>query len=169
MRVVVPFIEIHPAADAALRKIALQAERVAVEKTFGYSQLLARLWAERQSFLNVEQDVELTLRAYRQALYCRCEWGVSPYRGSGTGQNLFKRSLGCTRFRSSLLERLPMAVNDANSIDDEGSTTPPGHWKRLDGRLSHVLDKANVKPHLHDEVPHHHVYDGHCACGSDHG
>ena len=122
--------------------------------TTAYSRLVARVWGDRQSFLLVEHDIELTEEALRHALACGCSWSVNPYKGKN---GLFTRSLGCTRFRSSLLEAFPQAMSMANAMNDSG-ISPPGHWNRLDGRLDHVLRTAGYRPHLHTEVPHHHEY-----------
>jgi len=138
---------------------------------FAYSQLVERLWKEQESFLIVEHDVELSLRALRQARHCPCEWGVSPYRGPWDGVGtppLLDKSLGCTRFSASLMKSLPDAVVEANRIDDAGTVVPPGSWQRLDCRLYSILRGVGENmhtPHIHDEVLHHHKFGYGCSCG----
>lgn len=127
--------------------------------TLAYSELLAELWREAEDFLVVEHDIELTAEALREALECPCEWSTSPF--PSPGPSPFTMSLGCTRFRKSLMEQLPQAVDRANRIDDSGSVCPPGHWKLLDARLYSVLRGTAPdlrSPHLHSPVPHHHEY-----------
>ena len=135
---------------------------------FAYGRLLAELWGAKESFLVVEHDTEVTEKALRQAMHCRCWWSTSPY--SGPGRARLDVSLGFTRFRRELLETAPDAVTLANQIDDGGPQCPPGHWKRVDCRLLSVLTGPphRFAPHRHAEVPHHHWYDYGCACGEEH-
>jgi hypothetical protein len=137
---------------------------------FAYGQLMAELWADAESFLLIEQDIEVSLRALRQARHCRCEWSVSPYGGPSPG-SLLSQSLGCTRFRSSLIRALPDAVKEANQINDAGTVVPPGHWGRVDCRLYSRLRGSGESirtPHLHEVVAHHHHFQYGCGCGGNH-
>lgn len=137
---------------------------------FDYSRLLATLWADGESFMVVEHDIELTARAYMEAVQCACMWATNPYRGAGPSFDkavMLDRALGCTRFRAELLAGFPEAVNVANSLDDGGAVCPPGHWKRLDCRLLGVLRQAGHVPHVHSTVIHHHSYEYGCACGAE--
>ena len=175
MLVIFPHASPHPDAVRALKEVAPRAEWWDVSGSiFAYSQLVEKLWAEKRSFLLVEHDVELSARALRQALYCSCEWSISRYRGpwDGVGEPpLLDKSLGCTRFRSSLMEAIPDAVVRANQIDDAGTVCPPGDWKRLDCRLYSILRGAGDSlrsPHFHEEVVHHHLFDYGCSCGREH-
>ena len=140
---------------------------------YAYSRLLERLWRERETFLLIEHDVELTTEALQTAIDCDCLWSVAPYRGQGQTHKqsgLFVQSLGCVRFRSELMEAAPGAIAEANGARDAAwAICPPGHWKALDGRVMHALSMEGFAPHQHEEVPHHHVYDYGCACGGDHG
>lgn len=130
-----------------------------------YFDLLAGVWAQGESTLIVEHDIEINDQAIRQAKYCACEWSVSPYRGPG--EVVLTRSLGCTRFRSSLMKRLPTFMDEVGLINDS-VTLGPRHWARLDCSILSVLMQHGYTPHIHAEVLHHHVYDGHCACGGTH-
>lgn len=137
---------------------------------FAYSRLLEQIWQDQESALIIEHDIELNARVLRQAMHCSCEWGISPYKGIGTdfhSAGLLTVSLGCTRFRSSLMKRFPQAIAEANAIDDNGSICPPGHYLRLDGRVHHVLMRSGYEPHRHDLVTHHHLYAYGCSCGED--
>lgn len=173
MRVIVPFTDIHPCTERALASLVPDVQRVDVGgDPLAYSRLLAELWASGDDFLVVEHDIQLTAEALRQAGECDCVWSTSPYRGAGTSwaaATLLTRSLGCTRFRGELTRRLPTVVAEANARNDMGSVCPPGHWKGLDARLYSVLRGEGLEPHLHAEVPHHHLYSYGCACGGDHG
>lgn len=139
---------------------------------FAYARLLEQMWADGESFLIVEHDVQLTPRALRQALHCACWWSAAPYTGQGQTHrqaSLIVQSLGCVRFRRQIIEAVPGAISRANSGQDAASSIcPPGHWKCLDGRILSSLGIEGFKPHQHDEVPHHHRYDYGCACGENH-
>lgn len=157
-----PFTRIHPRTDAALRELAPDAERVDLNGgTAKYSELLLKLWHAGESVLIVEHDVQLTERALRQALRCKCEWSTSQYRGANRG--LITHALGCTRFRSSLMQAIPDAMELALADISFGRDTT--NWLNIDAKLAGVLRKTERQPHVHEEVPHHHVYDYGCACG----
>lgn len=172
IRVIVPFTDVHPLADRALREVVPEAERVDVGgNNLAYSRLLAELWADGESFLIIEHDNEITAAALQEAISCDCPWGVNPYNGAGRSWEhsaLIDKGLGCTRFSAILLANVPDAAMKANAINDGGSVCPPGHWKRLDARLYGVLRDAGYRQHLHSRILHHHWYQYGCACGKDH-
>lgn len=130
------------------------------------------MWADGETFLLIEHDVELTPEALAEAEHCECWWSAAPYIGQGIAHreaSVIVQSLGCVRFRSELMEAAPGAVARANSVQDAAKNVcPPGHWKCLDGRILSSLGVEGFFPHQHEEVPHHHNYDYGCACGEDH-
>lgn len=167
MRVIVPYTETHPISLSALSDLCPDAEHFDVsESDTAYAKLLERLWGEYRTFLVIEHDIEIKVEALQEAQSCLCEWSVSPYRG--IMGSLVDNALGCTRFRSSLMKRFPDAIARANQIDDNGSICGPGNWKRLDGRVLHILRTLGAEPHRHSEVLHHHKYAEGCACGGYH-
>jgi len=124
---------------------------------YDYAHLLERLWRERETFLIVEHDVQLTADALREAVECECLWSASPYEGQGDRireLNATIQSLGCVRFRAELMEKVPNAAVRANT--GAGTWASQAHWRNLDGRILWALGTEGFRPHQHVEVPHHH-------------
>lgn len=176
MRVICPFTSLHPDTERSLRDLAPETEWWDVSgSVFAYSQLLENLWKDLEDVLIVEHDIELTEQALTEHRECDYPWSVAPFRGpSAYGWEeapLLTMSLGCTRFSADLMRAMPDAVAQANAINDAGTVCPPGDWHRLDCRLWTVLRGHGDRPrspHVHAEVPHHHVFDYGCSCGKVH-
>lgn len=168
MRVVFPHTSPHPFALAALEEFAPGAERELIDpyRPEQYYELLAGWWGDGETFLIVEQDIEIHADVIPQLEVCDGDWCIFPYGGPGYGKNhgdgadhLLKRSLGCTRFSERLLKTLPSFMGDL----------PVRNWQRLDCEINPKLVRAGFTPCLHEpNVAHHHVYDGLCACGKEH-
>jgi hypothetical protein len=165
--VVVPFIRIHPLTERALRELAPDAERVDLRGgTAKYADLLETRWRDADGWLNVEHDIELTADALREAIECPCLWSTSQYQGEN---GLITHALGCTRFRADLIRAVPDAMARARRDASFGRGQYLDHWLHIDSKLAAVLLGEGYEPHVHSEVPHHHVYRGRCACGGEHG
>lgn len=164
MRVVVPFVALHPWAAGALDAHVPEAERVRLSPRSegAYYELLRSLWRAGDAFLVVEQDVEVHAEVVPSLERCSSPWCVFPYAGpgpAGAANAPLTRSLGCTRFSASLLGAEP-------SVMDE---LPVRSWRRLDCELAPALMRRGYAPHVHrPPVRHHHVYYGLCACGESH-
>lgn len=170
MRVVVPYTNLHPLTDAALKELAPAAERVALERDpFSYGRLLSRLWADREDFLIVEHDIVPTAEALLEAEECDCLWGLSPYPAGNKG--LLKGALGFTRFAKELMEDAPDVMVEAITTYNGGAATPPGHWLMMDARLSRSLTCRGYRFHVHESVVgHEHCYaPAGCACSNCNG
>lgn len=167
MRVIVPFTaQYHPLARASHDAIP-GIERVDVSaRTDAYQWLLSDLWGYQETFLIIEHDVESTDRAIKQARHCACLWGSSPYIGPG-GKDFVERGLGFVRFRKELMVAEPDLMGAVAGLDD-GKDVPPGHWRRLDARIRGVLEGREYQAHIHSPVLQHHVFEGICACGTNH-
>ena len=168
MRVVMPYTDVHPLADEALRRIEPDAERVDVgQSTTAYWELMCRLWADGETFLLVEHDIEVNALAMYVHHVCREWWCVAPYIISGP--KTADCSLGCTKFRSELLEAEPDLI-DAIAGATPGVGLVRCDWRRLDAEISGGLRARGYEPHVHRRpVLHHHIYPGlGCACGSEH-
>jgi|SRR5665213_2371927 len=166
MRVICPCTaQYHPLAEAAHNKIP-NLEQIDVSARHDtYQSLLSELWGEKNSFLIIEHDIEPNDRALRQAKYCGCLWGISPY--NGPGLDPLYASLGFVRFRRQLMEEVPELFNTIAIVDD-GKEISPGHWRRLDARISAELKNKHYEPHFHEPVLQHHVYRDVCACKTEH-
>lgn len=178
MRVLYAYTRIHPLADQALHRYAPQAERVNVSRDVrAYAWTLSEWWARRESFLNVEHDIEIHERVLKQATYCPQPWCVWPYMGPGWPNHhpphedaYLYQSLGCVRFHRRLLEAEPDAMQMAAGMA-HGAEFQSAHWLRMDAEISPWLIGRGYHPHIHwPAVIHHHVYGQHgCACGGQHG
>lgn len=129
-----------------------------------YFDLIETLWADREPFLLVEHDIEINQRALRQAKHCACWWSVSPYIGPFGPDEMLDGSLGFTRFRRQLIDDIP----DLPARAARANGSLERNWRCLDTRILGVLRQAGHRPHLHAPVVQHHVYRGHCTCGTDH-
>lgn len=147
MRVIVPFTEIHPLTDQALQRWAPQAERVDVSASItSYWELLTKVWADSHSFVVVEHDIEIHEHVLTSFAACPEPWCVYLY--LYRGRRFFSQSLGCSRFRDSLLEERPNLI-----ADFQGACR---HWNSLDGRLIYELGEIGYRAHAHcPPVTHH--------------
>lgn len=152
MRIIVPFTRLVPEADAALSRFAPTAERVDVSGAdLAYWELLGSLWSEGRDFVVVEHDVEIRAGVIEELAECP-EWFCAfayPYKAiPSAGIELLKAPLGCTRYRSELMERAPDLF-----------AGPPVHWERLNALVEVELLRGKVcVPHTHmPPVIHHHL------------
>ena len=136
-----------------------------------YWLLISSLWAGREDFWIIEQDIEIR-GGEREALQsCPEPYCVFAYAGAGwatdqNGSSLWINALGCNRYRAELMVELPNLLNEIGGVDD-CIQIPQRHWKRLDARLNSALRTAGYPPHVHEPpVVHHHVYGPGCACGT---
>jgi hypothetical protein len=156
MRVVVPFTELHLATDIALQNLAPHAERIDVSAAAypatAYWELLKRMWADGESFIVIEHDIEIHDSVLESFETCAEPWCVFPY--LYRGRSLFENGLGCVRFSDRLIETTPNLFAGMR----------PAHWTSLDGALCNHLEKRadefglrpGYRPHLHwPEVRHH--------------
>ena len=164
--------QVHPLTASSLKAHVPSAEyrKIGTDRT-GYWQMLTHLWAQGESFILVEHDVEIHGSVFPEFLNCWRPWCVFPYSGppilgGGLGAP-FERALGCTRFRSDLLREHPQLISSIG-LDWR---RPEEHrdWRGLDARIASALDQAGEVPHVHSPpVRHHHQYPQGCACGEDH-
>lgn len=163
---------LHPLALKALQEYAPDGDLVDLgHGDHRYWQFLCQMWAAGETFLIVEQDVEIHGDVIPQMEQCPEPWCLFPYPGPrpsrGWSQNhadtplghLLYRSLGCTKFSASLMARYPGFM----------SGLPNHDWRRLDAEIHPRLEAKKVTPHLHwPHVLQHHVWDDLCSCGEDH-
>ena len=122
-----------------------------------YYWFLTEMWAAGESFLNIEQDIEIHESVVSQMEACDEPWCVFPYGGADfvRGGGRLRYSLGCTKFSADLMEDIP----------DLMSALPVKHWRRLDVEIMPVLIRAAYTTHVHQPpVVQHHVYYERCAC-----
>ena len=170
MRIVAPYTAFHPLAEQALTRHAPTAERVPLgDRPDAYYRFLRELWEAGESFHVVEHDIEI--HAGVVDAECAEPWCVWPYRGPGRDAEgaMLTRSLGCTRFHRDLLTAHPDLLAGFPVGHGVNFETSPRNWRRVDSELAPRLQGLGYKPHQHEPVLHHHVYnETGCACGSEH-
>lgn len=120
-----------------------------------YWRVLTEWWERGQDFLVVEHDVEPVAGTFSSMDECPSTWCSSPYE-IDTGVKVL--ALGCTRFRSELMEAYPEALRDAGEIQNDSVSLPKRHYKRLDTRIASVLHAKRYHCHAHIPAVHHHDY-----------
>lgn len=180
MITVVPYVHLHPLAREGLEKYAPDAYRVDVSaRDTTYWRLICSLWQRRETFLLIEQDIEIHDDVLPQMEACPEPWCIFPYpgpqppRGWSQGgldhlaygslpwphDHLLSRSLGCTKFSAELAAALPRLM----------WYLPETDWRTLDAEIHRTLVDLRVQPHFHlPPVLQHHVWDGVCSCTEDH-
>lgn len=112
---------------------------IAAEDIFAYQRIIHEYWSEKQDFAIVEPDIVIREDVADAFLNCPCEYGCFPYAWlTDVGP-----ALGCTWFRTSLMERHPEAVA---KVMRENVT-----WRQFDVVLMrHVLAREyGEQPHIH--------------------
>ncbi len=123
-----------------------------------YYWLLRSCWEHGETFIIVEQDIELGPQTIQDLSRCREPYCTVPYAGPGT---IMENALGCAKFDAVLLGEYPHLIAER--------LPQPVTWHMLDALVNTALRGVHIEPHLHrPSVLHHHVYDGQCACGTDH-
>ena len=196
LRTVVPFTDIHPLAERALKRFAPAAERIKTARcdlprdcgargcaiqirhchhdqscSLVYSELLRDLWSRGDDLLIIEHDIEIHAGLVEEARSCPQLWCTWPYNGPGwTDPNsdpLLYESLGCSRFSSKLMRAEPDLLAVASALSQG---LPAGDWRRLDASILPTLPERGYTAHRHfPPVLHHHRYEPEgCACGGKH-
>lgn len=124
MRVVVPYVQVHPDTRAVLDRWPGEVEYAYTgDDDYAYGRLLRRIWREAEDTLIVEHDVVPSLAALVRMETCPCTYGAAPYAwGQAVGV-----TLGFTRFRSLLLRTYPDAAEIACRIPHPFGE--PGHYR----------------------------------------
>jgi hypothetical protein len=161
-RVVVPYTELEQETVDALVGRDVEFVDVSGSDT-AYWELLNGLWGRGEDFAIVEQDIvvnSFTLTDFDQcpSIYC-----VSPYP--------YLRSpaypgLGCARFRSGLMYRVPQLMAAVATYDFENHS--PKHWCTIDAAMLRELWSRRYFSCQHRTVRH--LGDGrpsHKCCGMD--
>ena len=135
----------YPETREALEADGIEAEYVYVGGSpTAYHELLARVWAEGQGFVNVEQDIVVRPGLIRELEACPEAYCGAPYAISTT----IGSWLGCVRFSDVLVTGWPSVFNAIDSLLPDG--TPRKYWGRLDTRLKQVLEShLGLTMHLH--------------------
>lgn len=117
---------------------------------YEYFGLLERLWADRESFCVVEQDNLPTEAALDGLEVCSQPWCLCPYWHGANG--LLDYGLGCTRFRSEVMESVPDLF--ARALERTGTR----HWSGMDLALAATLHERGYRQHIHEQIAHLHEF-----------
>lgn len=157
LRLIVPYTSLRPETAAALAESGFPFEEARVDDGDGYCRLLSGLWRAGESFAIVEQDIVVGPGTLPDLAACPRDWCSFGYAYMTSGNY---HGLGCARFSSALLARVPDAMDRVAVMSDK--THPPGHWCRLDGWLALVLTSSGEKRCEHlPPVGHLHRYPSH--------
>ena len=159
MKLVIPYVEGQLAPETRQLGEHLSAEFVDLTgDEFGYWRLFKRLWAEGQSFINVEQDILPTVERLEGIWACPEEWCVCsyPYTMPGSRSLSYISGLGCVKFSGHLLRATEGLYLDG------GALANPVRWtedRKIDNRLvdNHdwlTLTGCEYLPHRHGRVRH---------------
>lgn len=155
MRVVVPYVPrmLHPAVVAAIEAQQYTAELADVSASpLAYYELLRRLWAEGDSFIVVEHDIEVPPGALTELEHCWGLWCAHSYPVHfGDLMTLMHpgASLGCTRFSWQLIAHLPELFDLVPHMGYENGEDGR-HYLNLDKAVASLLIQNNApKAHRH--------------------
>jgi hypothetical protein len=150
-RVIVPYTKkLTPQVLWALQVDGVEFETVDVSGSDeAYFDLFCECWRDGKSFTFVEHDIVAHSGVVPGFDRCDRDWCAASYpylRGTYWG-------LGCVRFSSRLIERLPEVPDEL--ADWESPNHPPKHWCTLDQSVTTTLRYHGEQwPHLHGEVQH---------------
>ena len=153
---------LSPLCERALSRYAPDAELIDLgTRHDAYRELLEELWQDGESFLIVEQDVEIHEAVIPELGACQEPWCLYAY-NIGWPPAPVRSALGCVRFSAHLLAEYPNAIADL----------PVRGWNQLDSMIYPRLREAGFRPHEHEPlVAHHHRYPApggkRCACGEE--
>lgn len=111
--------------------------KVDTSKT-GYSQYFKDRWNDRETFINIEQDVVIWDGAIESLINCSQPWCLYDYKSEPWDYNMLRSvHLGCTKITSSLIEKTK------EIWDDEIE------WDKCDIHLFREAREAGIRPHQH--------------------
>jgi hypothetical protein len=175
VRIIAPYTERSDDNElclATLREADFEVYSILLTDDLAYGRLLAELWEEGKTFLNIEHDIfGVTPEIVAEFETCPEEWCSSPY-------DYFNKSakgrpgggLGCTKFGAKLMARWPDAMEIANHLPCVGH--PDGHWCTRDLAIYRVLRRGGLfssewpaeRHQTHTEVRHRSGVASHVGC-----
>lgn len=144
MKTIVPYVgEVRYAVCEPLLGKDVTFEDVSASDE-SYWQLFDELWRKAQTFAIIEHDVVVRPDTLDELEGCEHDWCAFtiPYVGQEYA------GLGCAKFTSELIARVPDALAQVAGIPGD-ATHPPRHWCRLDAWLQGVLEQAGERKHVH--------------------
>ena len=157
VRLIVPYARIIPEVRSALPPTA---EWVDVSTSDdAYYNLLSDLWAAREGFLLVEQDIVPPPLMLPELAACPAPWCACGYEFENLG---LLYGLGCVKFGAELMAQVPNAWDMV--AQQRTQEHPAKHWCRLDDNLKAVLGRRGIHSHHHGTVRHLSTVRSHRPC-----
>lgn len=133
--IIIPTQRIGSPPALALTMEGLEVREVVMNDYHHYGRLFTELWQSRQGFVLVEHDIVPWPGALAEMDACAEEFCAFRYPAAAEGWCI---SLGCTKFATSLVER----ISYGNEWQNRG-------WDELDGGVYATLQEAGVEVHVH--------------------
>lgn len=150
MRIVVPYTRLSVPVLAALDATGRPHELVEMTDDEAYWRLLRDLWSDAETFAIVEHDIVVHPTVFDELDACPEQWCGFPHLYVCGGESGYY-GLGCVRFRASLLQAVPDAMEQVGEMSD--AIHPMRHWCTLDKWLqAEVLPRAGMGRHHHPTV-----------------
>ena len=169
LKILVPFTEIDPRTEAALKQFApdpfefdkefyARTGKHAKEQDFdehgcpkylhtpadnpyAYWERLQAYWGQGDDLIVIEQDIVIDERVIPAFRDCRHDWCTFAYPLYDKGEWMFW-CLGCVRFSAEVQEKHPLI--------------PHSTWFRLDTAIRDTFWRSRIWPHCHGIVEHTH-------------
>lgn len=145
LKVVVAFCRLNPAVREALRRDGIPAYyfNTSIDDE-AYWRLLCALWAQKESFILLEQDKVPQPGAIQALWNCPNLWCAYPVPMWQTDRYADFPSLSCVKFDRALMERAPnLMTEQVGQIGIGGGDVPPRHYQRLDMAVALWVQLAN--------------------------
>jgi hypothetical protein len=154
LKVVVAYVQLHPKTIEAVWASADEQDDIRWADTSAsddaYYKLLADCWAERETFVLLEQDKMPAPFALRDLYDCESPWCTYPVPMAHNGQPCDFCSLSCTKFGSELISAAPDLMERVAKLD---MGRGPKHWDRLDMSMAlecaRALGRMRLNPQVH--------------------
>lgn len=150
-RVLVPYVKLHPATEAALDLAGAWRCLVETSAPTCYWQALGAVWAERRSFIVLEQDKVPEPGLLQELWDCPAVWCSARVSMRGTVEASPYPSLSCTKFHRDLIVQRPTLMDDVGELDLGFGEK---EWSRLDMAIAGLLQPI-VECHYHPGVVEH--------------
>lgn len=146
MVVLVPFTALTLATQIAVGTEGLPTVYHHCPEEDSYWETLSKWWKTAGGVLVVEQDIVPWPGALKQLSECPNHWCTFPYL-SHIG--VVGDALGCTKFSSELMLQVPDLFEQ---MDELGWSDATHSWRGLDRKLSYVLRRHGLQPHMHEPM-----------------
>lgn len=155
----IPHTARHPETVAAAPSNAIWVD--VGQSPIAYFAALLNWWSKAETFVVLEHDVVCRPDVLESFAGCSEPWCLYNYApectcGNPDCREAWRNALGCTRFRSELMEAVPDAM----------SSIPPDNWdwhNVCDG-LGNNLRAAGFTHHWHEPAVYHHCKIGRDGC-----